>query len=234
MQVDEEIEIINSALPRGRFKSVLFDFDGTLSLIREGWPQVMIPMMVDVLRQTGTAESDADLYSAVEHFVMQLNGRQTIYQMIHLADEVRRRGGQPEDPLVYKHRYHNLLLARIRDRLDALAEGRATPADWTVPGSHALLDSLRRRGLTLYLAVLVEIGAAFGLYFSAGSFRSDTPVGADPGRGATILEALVVKDVSEAKTEAAPVKQIAAPVSGPRRVPRMKRKQNSKKNETRE
>ena len=28
---------------------VLFDFDGTLSLIREGWPQVMTPMFVEML-----------------------------------------------------------------------------------------------------------------------------------------------------------------------------------------
>ena len=54
MFLDEEIEILRPDLPRGRFRSVLFDFDGTLSLIREGWPQVMIPMMVEVLRQTGT------------------------------------------------------------------------------------------------------------------------------------------------------------------------------------
>jgi phosphoglycolate phosphatase-like HAD superfamily hydrolase len=131
---------------------VLFDFDGTLSLIREGWPQVMIPMMVDVLRQTGTAESDAQLTAAVEDFVMQLNGRQTIYQMIQLAEEVRRRGGQPADPLIYKHRYHDLLMQRIQDRLAALQSGKAQPADWTVPESHALLENLRRRGLTLYLA----------------------------------------------------------------------------------
>ncbi len=31
---------------------------------------------------------------------MRLNGQQTIYQMIQLADEVRRRGGEPHDPLV--------------------------------------------------------------------------------------------------------------------------------------
>jgi phosphoglycolate phosphatase len=146
------MEIMRPDIPRGQFRSVLFDFDGTLSLIREGWPDVMIPMMVDALRQTGTAESDADLARVVENFVMQLNGRQTIYQMIHLADEVRQRGGQPEDPLVYKHRYHNLLLARIQGRLDALADGSAARTDWTVPGSHDMLDSLRRRGLTLYLA----------------------------------------------------------------------------------
>src|SRR2546430_14142010 len=99
----DEMEVVRPALPRGRFRSVLFDFDGTLSLIREGWPQVMIPMMVGVLRETGTAESEAQLTAAVEDFVMRLNGRQTIYQMIQLADEVRRRGGTPAEPLSYKH-----------------------------------------------------------------------------------------------------------------------------------
>src|ERR671935_1870051 len=118
MMLDDEIEILHPDLPRGRFRSVLFDFDGTLSLIREGWPQVMIPMMVGVLRETGTAESEAELTAAVEEFVMRLNGRQTIYQMIQLADEVRRRGGRPLEPLAYKHRYHDLLMDRIRGRLE--------------------------------------------------------------------------------------------------------------------
>jgi phosphoglycolate phosphatase-like HAD superfamily hydrolase len=152
MLVGDEIEVINPGLPRGRFRSVLFDFDGTLSLIREGWPDVMIPMMVSVLRETGTRETDTELSAAVEDFVMRLNGRQTIYQMIQLADEVRKRNGQPLEPLAYKHRYHDLLMQRIESRLGALACGRATPEEWTVPGSHALLEALRGRGMTLYLA----------------------------------------------------------------------------------
>jgi beta-phosphoglucomutase-like phosphatase (HAD superfamily) len=72
--------------------------------------------------------------------------------MIQLAEEVRRRGGTPLDPLAYKHRYHDLLMGRIRGRIDALAAGQARPEEWTLPGSHALLDGLRRRGVTLYLA----------------------------------------------------------------------------------
>jgi phosphoglycolate phosphatase-like HAD superfamily hydrolase len=83
---------------------------------------------------------------------MRLNGRQTIYQMIQLAEEVRRRGGRPLEPLAYKHRYHDLLMARIEGRLAALASGAATAEEWTVPGSHALLEDLRRRGVALYLA----------------------------------------------------------------------------------
>src|SRR5262245_9275376 len=151
--IGDEIEVLRPDLPRGRFRSVLFDFDGTLSLIREGWPQVMIPMMVDVLRQsTRTDETDEQLAACVEEFVMQLNGRQTIYQMIRLAEEVTRRGGTPLEPMAYKHRYHDLLMQRIQGRLDDLASGRAASEQWTVPGSHDLLDNLRRRGLTLYLA----------------------------------------------------------------------------------
>ncbi|HWY87088.1 MAG TPA: HAD family hydrolase [Gemmataceae bacterium] len=147
-----DIEILRPDLPRGHFRFVLFDFDGTLSLIREGWPQVMIPMMVDVLRQTGTGEDEVTLRAQVEEFVMRLNGKQTIYQMMQLGEEVKKRGGQALDPLVYKHRYHDLLMARIEGRIEALAAGQATPEDWTVPGSHALLKNLQSRGLTLYLA----------------------------------------------------------------------------------
>ena len=125
---------------------MLFDFDGTLSLIREGWPEVMIPMMVQVLRETGTAETEAELFGVVQDFVMRLNGRQTIYQMMQLAEEVRQRGGKPLPPLEYKHRYHHLLMERIQGRLADLREGRRTPEEWSVPGAHALLESLRGAG----------------------------------------------------------------------------------------
>jgi len=112
----------------------------------------MIPMMADVLRQTGTSESPEQLAGVIEDFVMRLNGRQTIYQMMQLAEEVRRHGGQPLEPLAYKHRYHELLLARINGRLHDLASGKATPQDWAVPGSHDMLAALSSRGMTLFLA----------------------------------------------------------------------------------
>src|SRR5262245_6406872 len=154
---DTEIEIVNPDVTRGHFRSVLFDFDGTLSLIREGWPEVMIPMMVRILRETGTSETDRELAVAVEDFVMRLNGRQTIYQMIQLADEVRRRGGTPADPLQYKHQYHDLLWQRISGRVEGLEQGTIAPETMTVPGSHALLTAFRERGLTLYLASGTDI-----------------------------------------------------------------------------
>lgn len=133
-------------------RHAVFDFDGTLSLIREGWPEVMVPMMVEVLRATGTSESDEQLAQLCLDFIMQLNGKQTIYQMIRLAEEVRQRGGQPDAPLVYKQRYHDRLLERIADRREGLRTGRIAPAEFLVPGSLELLAELQARGVTLYLA----------------------------------------------------------------------------------
>jgi beta-phosphoglucomutase-like phosphatase (HAD superfamily) len=148
----DEIEILRPDFRRGDFKAVLFDFDGTLSLIRRNWPQIMIPMMVEVLEATGSGEDRAALSQQVEEFVMRLNGRQTIYQMIQLADEVRARGAEPEDPLEYKRIYHERLLADISGRVAGVKSGDRSPEELTIPGSHRLLEQLRERGLDLYLA----------------------------------------------------------------------------------
>jgi phosphoglycolate phosphatase len=131
---------------------VLFDFDGTLSLIREGWPEVMVPMMVEVLLETGTGESPQALYDCCHAFVMDLCGKQTIYQMMRLAEEVKARGGTPRDPLVYKQLYLDRLMERIGDRREALRSGKASPDEMLVPCSLDILEALRDRGAALYLA----------------------------------------------------------------------------------
>ena len=133
-------------------RCALFDFDGTLSLIREGWPQVMIPMMVDILKESGTRESDGELERVVTDFVTELTGRQTIYQMIRLAEELEERGGTPADPQEYKSRYLDLLMEKIRHRRRRLRTGKAFPRDYMVPGSVQILRALREQGVQLYLA----------------------------------------------------------------------------------
>jgi phosphoglycolate phosphatase-like HAD superfamily hydrolase len=152
VNVAPPIEIVGREFPRGRFRAVLFDFDGTLSLIRRNWQQVMIPMMVDVLADTGTSESREHLAQHVEEYVMRLNGKQTIYQMMQLADEVRLRGAAPREPLEYKHQYHELLWAQIHHRVEGLKAGTTPPDELTVPEARGWLERLTERGLTLYLA----------------------------------------------------------------------------------
>ena len=146
------IEIVRELNPRQPPRHVLFDFDGTLSLIREGWPDVMVPMMVEVLSQTGTTETRQQLHELAHNFVMELNGKQTIYQMIHLAEEVDKRGGNSKPPLEYKQMYHERLMVRIRSRREDLRSGKVPPTDRLVPGSIEMLRRLKQKGALLYLA----------------------------------------------------------------------------------
>ena len=146
------IEIIREPRRTKPIEHVVFDFDGTLSLVREGWPEVMVPMMVEVLQETGTRETAEELRDIAYDFVMKLNGKQTIYQMIRLAEEVTARGGKPLEPLAYKERYHDLLMQRIQGRRDALRDGMTAPEEMLVPHTFALLEGLKSRGAKMYLA----------------------------------------------------------------------------------
>jgi len=146
------IEIVRADFSRGPFRAVIFDFDGTLSLLRRNWQDVMIPMMVEVLAETGTAESIDELYSVVEEFVMRLNGKQTIYQMMQLCEEIQQRGGTPLDPLHYKHVYHDRLWQQVGQRVAGVERGEIPAEEMTVPQSAELLQRLTDAGLLLYLA----------------------------------------------------------------------------------
>src|SRR5262245_60261491 len=152
MTIHSEIEILRPDLPRGRYRAVLFDFDGTLSLLREGWPKIMVRMMVEALKWTGTAETFEELAVLTEEFVMALNGRPAYFQMARLVDEVRARGGIPDSAEDYLAEYDRRLHAVIRERTREIAEGCCPRHRWAVPGSHSILDALRSRGMKLYLA----------------------------------------------------------------------------------
>ncbi len=140
-----------SFAPRPGISHVLFDFDGTLSLVRQGWPDVMVPMFTEVLPPVG-GETDEDRRRLAFEDIMRLNGKQTIYQMIQLAERVRERGGEPREPLWYKHEYLRRLDERIKVRLEGLETGRISPDDLLVHGTRTLLERLTARGLNLYLA----------------------------------------------------------------------------------
>lgn len=146
------IELIRDDFARGRIRFALFDFDGTISLIRTGWQEVMVPMMVEVLRACPGAEDEATIAAAVREYVDLLTGRQTIYQMIRLAEEVEQRGGVPLEPVDYKYQYLERLWSQVHHRVDGLLDGSIAPDELLVPGCRALLENLRGRGITCYLA----------------------------------------------------------------------------------
>ena len=145
------MEIIRKTRPTAPLQAAIFDFDGTLSLIREGWQQIMIPYFNEVLCATPGKESPDEIAHCVREFIDLNTGKQTIYQCIRLAEEVTQRGGTPLEPIAYKAEYHRRLSERIAGRIAELKSG-GDPEKHVVPGSYQVLEMLRNRGLTLYLA----------------------------------------------------------------------------------
>jgi phosphoglycolate phosphatase-like HAD superfamily hydrolase len=149
-----KIEVVNRDFPRGNFRFAIFDFDGTISLIREGWQEIMIPYFTDELLACPGAENKSrqEITELVRDFVYVNTGKQTIYQCIQQAEEVKKLGGKALDPLDYKNEYLHRLEIRIAGRIAELEKNPAANVKHVVPGSFGILETLKKRGVTMYLA----------------------------------------------------------------------------------
>ena len=157
-------ELINPAVRVERSAWRLFDFDGTLSLIREGWPRVMVDLMLDHLRtQRLIREPEPECAARVEAFVMALNGHPTVRQMERFVEEVTARGGTPAAPAVYLQQYIDALMAVVRGRWEALESGRARPEEWVVPNALPASSVRSGRGRSAVRRQRHRLGARLAL-----------------------------------------------------------------------
>ena len=128
---------------------IIFDFDGTLSWLRNGWPDVMVALFSEFLPY-GHGNSKT-FRQRLRREVLALNGKPSIHQMrrFHeLAPEFK--AAPPEPPLLLE-----LYLARLdtalRSRVDSLIRREASPESFVIAGAFTLLDELRQRGLRLII-----------------------------------------------------------------------------------
>ena len=148
------IEVVNPQAPRASFRFAVFDFDGTISLIREGWQQIMIPYFADEMAACPGALNipREELTETARDFIYVNTGKQTIYQCIELAERVAGLGGKPLEPLAYKAEFHRRLEQRIAHRIAELQGDPSSAVNHVVPGSFDILEALQKRGLAMYLA----------------------------------------------------------------------------------
>ena len=119
---------------------------------------VMISYMTGILCAVSKDESREEIRSIVQDFVEKLTGEQTVYQMIRLAEEIRKRNVVPKDPIEYKREFNMLLLERIEYRRESLRSGSITPESMIVPFALEMLESLKGKGVQLYLASGTDMG----------------------------------------------------------------------------
>ncbi|WP_247236710.1 PfkB family carbohydrate kinase [Telluribacter sp. SYSU D00476] len=159
---DSEFELCDPAvLDRlGKVRHAVFDHDGTISTLRQGWEEIMESVMLKAIlgSQHDTLDQGtfAGIQAQVKEFIHKTTGIQTIFQMEGLAQMVREAGYVPEaevlDKFQYKQIYNEALIGMVSKRLAKLEAGELQPEDFMMKGVADFLRELRRRGVVLYLA----------------------------------------------------------------------------------
>src|ERR1041385_2444791 len=135
-------------VPRRGLTRVVFDFDGTLSWLRHGWPE----MMYGVLRKhfkLAPNESDQALHGRLLEDILSLNGKPSIHQIKRGIERMKERGDAEPRPEELLREYQDDLDATIVQRTSQIASGQCDAEDFLVFGVRNLLNELRHRGLTL-------------------------------------------------------------------------------------
>jgi len=178
-----EIELRPTFAPRPQITHVVFDFDGTLSWVRHGWPEIMF----GVFRRHMPAlpgETEETQHALFSSIVFGLNGRPTIMQMERFVEVVRERGGLKLEAEALRREFQDQLDAEIDARLAAIRSRTAAPDAFVVFAARPLLERLREAGITpIVLSSTIEHrvreeAEALGLtqYFGPHIYGS----GADP------------------------------------------------------
>lgn len=157
---DSEIEIVNEWPGKLQVTHAIFDHDGTISTLREGWEEIMAPMMMKAILGERYVDADDALYHKVHgrvlDFIDKTTGIQTLIQMQGLVNLVKEFGVVPEEQILdefgYKEIYNNELLVMVKAREAKLSRGELTVEDYTIKNAVLLLETLHKAGVTLYLA----------------------------------------------------------------------------------
>jgi rfaE bifunctional protein kinase chain/domain len=155
-----EIETCCEPICLGKIKHAVFDNDGTISTLRQGWEQIMAPVMIGSILGEKYQTANENLYNKVRNRVLEYidksTGMLTIQQMDALVEMVKEFGVVPADKILdkfgYKEIYNNALMEVVGRRIRKLQRGELGIEDYTMKGALRFLEMLRGRGVKLYLA----------------------------------------------------------------------------------
>src|SRR4051812_3714457 len=134
-----DVELRPSLVPRPQIRHIVFDFDGTLSWIRHGWPRLMLAVFHRYLPLIA-GESAEDVEKMLLGIALGMAGKPTVVQMMRFAEIVRERGGPQLEAEALRQEYQDRLDQEIAARADLIRTGKATPDDFVVFGARPLLE----------------------------------------------------------------------------------------------
>ncbi|MGI8515580.1 MAG: PfkB family carbohydrate kinase [Acidimicrobiia bacterium] len=166
---NRDIELISTPPPHPPFTHAIFDHDGTLSTLREGWEDIMEPMMIRAILGESYGNVDPEtvkeVRGSVADFIDRTTGVQTLKQMVGLVGLVKRWGfvsaSATLDEHGYKAIYNEMLLDVVGQRRSKLASGQLAVEDFHIKGAISVLARLQEHGVELHLASGTDVGDVY-------------------------------------------------------------------------
>jgi rfaE bifunctional protein kinase chain/domain len=154
------IEIINPWQGKLKISHAIFDHDGTVSTLREGWEKIMEPVMIKAILGERLSDADDALFKKVkervDEFIDKTTGIQTIAQMTGLLGLIREFGIVPENKMLdargYKKLFNTELLRMVNARANRFMSRELDIPELTITGVIDLIEKLFNKGIRLYLA----------------------------------------------------------------------------------
>ncbi|MDC7228418.1 MAG: PfkB family carbohydrate kinase [Spirochaetales bacterium] len=188
-------------------KVAIFDHDGTISTLRQGWEPVMKDVCVNAILgkaiSTVSAKKLEEINEASAEMIEKTTGIQTIIQMHHLREMVLSFGYVAETealtPLEYKKIYNDKLLEMVSGRVERFTNGLLDIENLTIKGAVQFLEELKNNGVRIYLASGTDSEdvrneaqiLGYADYFNGGIYGSVGNPAVDPKR--EVIETIVGK-----------------------------------------
>lgn len=132
---------------RPGIRLAVFDFDGTLSWLRHGWPGMMTSAFFDLL-PPGCRDLPALGHDLLLDDILALNGHPAIKQCERLAQIAKSAGiKNVPDGETIRTEFQRRLDAAIVERIESLRSGKAEPKDFIIVGAIPLLTHLQASGI---------------------------------------------------------------------------------------
>jgi len=144
------VEFTPSFLPHPRLSLAVFDFDGTLSWLRHGWPELMCQVFLPYYPRRAD-ESVEEVQHLLTAEILSGNGLPSIFQMRKFVERVQSRAAKAPAPEELLHEYQSRLDRIIAERSELIARKTAQVDDFVVFGARGMLDLLERRGFKLFV-----------------------------------------------------------------------------------
>jgi len=143
------IQFLPSFVPHPEATHVVFDFDGTLSWIRHGWPEIMQKVMGPRFPlKDGETEEDIREYLFREMY--RFNGQPTPLFMAEMAREIESRSAEADPDEIFQS-FLAVLNEGALERHENIRSKKCPPDDYIIYGGRAFIEALIEAGLKVII-----------------------------------------------------------------------------------